>query len=218
MMFEYLLFDLDGTLTDSAPGIIASVHYAMEKMGKSVPSGTDMSAFIGPPLMETFQSICGLSYAEAAQALEYYRERYNVTGLFENQVYPGIPVLLERLQAEGKQIVLATAKPEGMAVRILEHFDLSKYFTLMAGASLDSSRARKEQVIAYVKECVPAISRENAVMIGDRDQDAIGAALNGLDCIGVLFGYGSSKELTEAGAKWLAKDTDEIYQLIHSEG
>lgn len=213
-MFQYLLFDLDGTLTDSAPGIIASVYYAMEKMGRSVPVGTDMSAFIGPPLMETFQSICGLSYEEATQAVAFYRERYNVTGLFENEVYPGIPELLENLQAEGKQIILATAKPEVMAVRILEHFGLSQYFALMAGASLDSSRARKEQVIAYVKECIPSINRENTVMIGDRDQDAVGAAMNGLDCIGVLYGYGSREELTQAGAKWLVTDMDELSRFL----
>ena len=216
-MYQNILFDLDGTLTDSAPGIIRSVDYALEKLGQKVPEGTNMNAFIGPPLKVSFQTICGMSPDEAAHAVDVYRERYNTVGLFENRVYPGIMELLTRLKADGFTIGLATAKPEVTSVRIMEHFGLAPYFTVMAGASLDESRPQKADVIAYAMSRLPGANTGNTVMIGDRDQDALGAAQNGIPCIGVLYGYGSPEELTGAGASLLARDTDDLYRLLTAE-
>ena len=140
MKLHTLFFDLDGTLTDSAPGILACVRYAMEKMG--IPTGEEVTArnFIGPPLMGSFAAVYGLSEADCRRAVAFYRERFSTVGLFENSVYPGVPEMLQTLRDAGRRLVLATSKPEVYTLRILEHFDLAKYFAHVAGALLDGSR------------------------------------------------------------------------------
>ncbi len=212
--YENILFDLDGTVTESAPGIFHSIHYAMDRMGCRLPDDLDLNVFIGPPLTVSFRNVLGFSETDADRALSLYREYYNDRGLFECRIYPGIPELLARLGEEGRTVALATAKPEVFSRRILDHFGLTGRFSFIGGASLDASRRHKDAVISYTLSNLPGASAANTVMIGDRDQDVIGARQNGIGCIGVLYGYGTAEELTRAGAIVLAEDCERLYDLL----
>ncbi len=212
-MYNTVLFDLDGTLTDPGQGITNSVAYALKKFGTDVEDKRELYKFIGPPLHDSFRKYYGFSDKEAETAIVYYREYFRDTGIFENEVYVGIENLLEKIKASGRKIILATSKPEEFAVRILVHFGLDKYFDCMAGATMDSSRSRKGDVIAYaLKES--GCNAENAVMVGDRLHDILGAKENGLDSIGVLFGYGDREELENAGADYIAETVEDILKFI----
>lgn len=213
-MRQYILFDLDGTLTDPGPGITNSVAYALERFSIYPSSREELYPYIGPPLTWSFQQYHGLTPEQAEEALGYYRERFAVKGLFENAVYPGIPAMLERLRRAGATLLIATSKPEEFTLRILEHFGLTEYFDFVGGNTLDEKRPTKEAVIAYVKENYPAISAENAVMVGDRKYDVTGAKAHGLPSVGVLYGYGSQEELAEAGADCLAADPAELERIL----
>lgn len=228
--YEYVLFDLDGTLTDPALGITNSVMYALEKFGIRVSDRTELYRFIGPPLMYSFTTFCGLDNEKASLALDYYRERYAAGGKFENEVYPGIAELLSELRAAGSRIILATSKPEEFSVEILEHFNLLGYFDFVAGNTLDEARPEKRQVIEYIMNSVPDIARtlptdgskptlENsgAVMIGDRCYDMTGAAEFGIPAIGVLYGYGTKAELEAAGAAKTAANVEELRRILFKE-
>ena len=212
--FKYILFDLDGTLTDSAPGITASVKYALEKSGEPVPDYLVLCKFIGPPLLYGFMNFCGMSEERAEKAVEYYREYYGVKGIFESELYPGVKELLAKLCAAGKKIILATSKPEVFAVKILEHFRLSDYFYFTAGATLDKTRTEKADVIAYALKSAGVTDRRKAVMVGDRFHDIDGAKANGIRSTGVLYGFGSRKELENAGADFISMDTNELYRIL----
>ena len=212
--YENILFDLDGTVTESAPGIFHSIRYAMDRMGFRLPDDLDMNVFIGPPLNVSFRKVLGFSEAEADWALSLYREYYGDRGLFECRVYPGVSELLAKLCAEGRTVALATAKPEIFSRRILAHFGLTGRFSFIGGASLDASRRHKDTVISYTLANLPGAVSQNTVMIGDRDQDVLGARKNRIGCIGVLYGYGSADELTQAGALAIARNCDELYQLL----
>ena len=212
--YENILFDLDGTVTESAPGIFHSIRYAMDLMGRRLPDDLDLNVFIGPPLTVSFRNVLGFSETDADRALSLYREYYNDRGLFECRIYPGIPELLARLGEEGRTVALATAKPEIFSRRILDHFGLTGRFSFIGGASLDASRRHKDAVISYTLSNLPGVSAANTVMIGDRDQDVIGARQNGIGCIGVLYGYGTADELTRAGAIALAEDCKGLYDLL----
>lgn len=198
--YQYLLFDLDGTLTDPGEGITNSVAYALEKFGIHVADKTELYPFIGPPLSESFIKFYGFSREDADRAVEYYREYFRDRGIFENVPYEGIAKTLQRLQAAGKTLIVATSKPEPFARRIMEHFGLDKYFAYVAGASFDAARSEKWDVIEYALETMNVTDRTQAVMIGDRKHDVIGAKKTGLDSVGVLWGYGDREELTAAGA------------------
>lgn len=198
--YRYVLFDLDGTLTDSAEGIINSVIYALRKKGIEETDRAKLQAFVGPPLADSFIKYYGVSPEEARELIAAYREYFVPTGWRENRVYDGIPEALGRLQAQGKHLAVATSKPEPFAKKILEYFGLDRYFELIRGASLDERLSRKEQVIACVLEQFGPDCAREAVMVGDREHDVIGARLNSLPCIGVLYGYGSRRELADAGA------------------
>ena len=210
---KYVFFDLDGTLTDPFLGITNSVIYALEKMGFPHGDNSEYKLFIGPPLRESFQLKCGMTADEAERALALYREYFSPTGIFENRVYDGVPELLEKLKNDGYTMVLATSKPRVYAGRILEKFDLMKYFTAVFGSELDGTRDKKEDVIAYALETLSASPRD-VIMVGDRLHDVLGAAANGVRTIGVLYGYGSRDELAEAGAIALAADENELYKCI----
>ena len=205
----HIFFDLDGTLTDPGLGITNSVMHALARFGIRVDDRTSLYKYIGPPLMDSFREFNGFSDDEARAAVAAYREYFSVTGLFENEVYPGIPELLERLKAAGKKLVVATSKPEAFSLRILEHFDLLPYFDFVAGASMDETRAQKWQVIRWAQDsfCRPG---DRICMVGDRKHDVEGAARCGLPCLGVLYGYGSREELDAAGACALAASPAEI--------
>lgn len=212
-MLEYVFFDLDGTLTDPALGITNCIMYALEKMGKEIPQRESLYCFIGPPLLTAFQEYIGMTEDEAREAIRLYRERFSTVGLFENTPYEGIYDALDDIRNSGKKLCVATSKPEEFAVRILEHFDLSKYFDKVCGASMDENRSTKDAVVRYAleqTECDPS----NVLMIGDRHHDIEGAAVNGIDAVGVLWGYGSREEFVEAGAKYIASTMDEMVNLV----
>lgn len=212
-MYQYLLFDLDGTLTDPGLGITNSVMYALRKFGVDVPERSQLYPFIGPPLKDSFRSCYGFSDEKCELAVMYYREYFKKKGMFENEVYDGIHDLLTRLKASGRSLIVATSKPEVFAVDILRHFDLYKYFDFVAGATLNDVRNKKADIIRYALESC-GIAKSSAVMIGDRKHDMIGAKENGLDSIGVLYGYGTYDELKTAGATMLAAEPADIWNEI----
>lgn len=216
MKYTIALFDLDGTITDSGPGIINSIRYALEKYRLPVPEEKVLRTFIGPPLKEQFQAVCGLSEEESARMVEAYREYYTEKGIFENSVYRGVPEMLERLKGAGVRILMATAKPEKFARRIAEHFDFAKYFEFIGGACMDGGRTDKYEVIEYViDQCgISEEERKRAVMIGDRSHDMIGAGKAGIHSLGILYGYGDREELEAAGAELIADTPEEACTLI----
>lgn len=212
--YQTILFDLDGTLTDSAPGILNSVRHACRKLQLEIPDDATLRRFLGPPLPSSFRDYLHLNEADTTRAVEAFREYYPDKGIFENEVYPGIPDLLADLKAAGKTVVMATSKPEGFAKRIMEHFSLDSYFDAICGASMDESRADKGEVIAYALQTAAITDLGNVVMVGDREHDVKGAARNGLPCIGAVYGYGTAEELTAAGAIALANTVQELYALL----
>lgn len=187
-MYQTILFDLDGTLTDSGQGILNSVAYALEKMGIEEPDTANLNRFIGPPLYESFSRFYQLSPEDTQSAVDAFRVYFKEKGMFENQLYPGIIPLLEELRTAGKTLVIATSKPEIFAKQILEHFGIAHYFDVIAGASLDSSRISKADVIGYAINQLEAFPK-HAVMIGDREHDIEGARMHQLPAIGVLWLY-----------------------------
>lgn len=210
-MKKTILFDLDGTLTDSGEGIINCATLALRHFGLPIPAYADMRTFVGPPLRDSFIRF-GVPADQADEAIRVYRSRYIPTGMFENTPYPGIRELLEALRAEGYTLYVATSKPEEMSVTILEKFDLAKYFHRICGASIDSSRSTKDAVIAYLLESSGA--KEDMVMVGDTKYDILGAKAHGIPAIGVGWGYGKVEEMEEAGAVGIAKTMDELIGLI----
>lgn len=216
-MYKTVLFDLDGTITDSEPGIIACVQHALRQFGIEVEDPKTLRPFIGPPLRDSFREYFQMTPEEAEQATEFYRQRYAPIGKFECSVYPGIPQLLRRLHETGRTVILATSKPEGFAREILEHFDLLQYFDLIGGATLDGSRDTKEAVLQYILDSGHVPDRQDAVMIGDTKFDMIGAAAFSLPAVGVLYGFGSRQELEENGALFLARDAAELERYLFEE-
>lgn len=210
-MEKVVLFDLDGTLTDSGEGIINCAIYAMEKLGVPLPPREEMGVFVGPPLHETFVKF-GVPKEKAMEAVEIFRERYVPIGKFENTPYPGIRELLETLQNLGQKLFVATSKPEVTAVEVLEHFDLAKYFERICGASLDTSRGSKEAVIAYLLE--ENGRADSITMVGDTEFDIIGAKAHGIPAIGVSWGYGKAEAMEKAGATAIAHTMEDLLNLL----
>ncbi len=208
-----ILFDLDGTLTDSSEGIFKSTQYALGKFGIEVEDLNVLRPFIGPPLIDAFSRYYHFSEEDAKKATAFYRERYMTVGKFENRVYDGITECLETLVKNGKKLYLATSKPELYAVQIMEHFGLARYFTFMGGAMFEGNRTHKPQVVEYVlKE--NNISLDDAVMIGDREHDVFGAHDNNIPCIGVLYGFGDREELEKSGAEAIVNDINELTEIL----
>ncbi len=217
MRYQGVLFDLDGTLTASGEGITRSVQYALEKMGRS-ELGEDrkkLEVFVGPPLLEQFMDYAGFSEEEAAEAVKYYRERYNVTGIFENRPYPGIKELMEGLKEKGITLAVASSKPDPMVKIVLEHFHLDAYFDVVMGSDINRPKMTKAQVILQVLEKMNALDKlDQMVMVGDRHYDVCGAKEAGLSCIGVTYGYGTKEELSGAGAVQTADSPWELGKLL----
>lgn len=211
---ENILFDLDGTITDSFAGISNSVVYALKKYGIEVEDKRTLFPFIGPPLVDSFINFYGFSHDKALEAVNYYREYYSVKGIFENSVYEGVVPLLKNLKESGKNVILATCKPEKFAEKILEHLGLLKYFDTVAGATFDESRIKKEDVISYALSLGGITDKSSAIMIGDRKDDILGARGNCLKSIGVLYGYGNLEELTQAGADYIAEKPEDILKIV----
>ena len=211
---KYILFDLDGTLTDPAIGITNSVIYALDRFGIKVTDRTELYKFIGPPLVDSFMEYYGFSKQDADKALGIYREYFSTKGLYENEVYDGIPQLLKKLYESGIKIILATSKPEKFARKILEHFEIAKYFHFIAGATMDEKRNKKTDVIKYALESCNITDTSVAIMVGDRKFDIEGAKSNGLKSIGVLYGYGDRAELECANADFIAETVSDLRKLL----
>lgn len=212
-MKKTILFDLDGTLTDSGEGIINCVIYALERFGLPVPAREKLRYFVGPPLHESFIRQ-GVPAERAEEAVAVYRERYVPTGMFENTPYPGIRELLEALKAEGHTLYVASSKPEWMCVEILKHFELDQYFRQICGATMDTSRTNKEAVIAYLLQL--SGTSDNMIMVGDTRFDVIGANAHQIPTIGVSWGYGSAEEMLEAGAVGIAQTSEELLEMLRT--
>jgi phosphoglycolate phosphatase len=210
--FDTLLFDLDGTLTDSTEGIVKCLEYALERMGYDIPE--DTNKFLGPPLYTSFAEFCGMNEEQVNEAVRIFRERYSTVGLFENRVYDGVPEMLKRLRDGGKRIMVATSKPEVYAVRIFDRFGLSPFFEIVGGANINGTRNNKDEVIEYVLEKAGISDKSRVLMIGDRRQDVLGAHKTGLKCMGILWGFGSVEELTEAGADYIAETPEKAADML----
>lgn len=210
-MSQVILFDLDGTLTESGEGIINCVQYALEKLGKKEEHPENLQCFIGPPLKEQFMKYAGLSEEEGEKAVVYYRERYTTTGIFENRLYPKIPELLELLKINNKILAVASSKPEVYVKQILKHFQIADYFTAIVGSELDGRRTEKAEVIEEaLRRMHLEEERDKVLMVGDRSHDVQGAISCGLQCIGVAYGYGSREELEKAGAVYIADSVEDL--------
>lgn len=214
MSYNTILFDLDGTITDSKEGIINSVKYSLEKLNVKIEDENVLLKFIGPPLKDSYAKYFNLDNQTAELAIEKYREYYCDKGIFENYVYDGIEELLSKLKEQGKTIIMATSKPHIFANKIVDYFNLKKYFDYISGSETDSTRVKKNEVIEYALKEMDITDLSNVVMIGDREHDIIGAKKNNIDVIGVLYGYGDLEELTNAGATYISRDVESIFELV----
>lgn len=206
-----IFFDLDGTLSDSAEGIINCAALALEYFNLPVPSKEEMTVFIGPPLRDTFVKF-GVKKENAEKAVEVYRSRYVPIGMYETKLYCGIKEMLEALKEKGFKLYIATSKPEGMAVEILKYLGIYDYFDIVCGATLDKSRDSKADVIAYLMSQINC--EGGAVMVGDTAFDVIGAAVHGIETVGVSWGYGNKKEMLESGAVKIADSPQELVKIL----
>lgn len=211
--YQYFFMDLDGTISDPKEGITKSVAYALNYYGIKVENLDTLEKFIGPPLSDSFQEFYGFDREKSLEAVEKYREYFKDKGIFQNELYPGMEQLLKTITQQGGKMVLATSKPEVFAKRILEYFHIEDYFIFAAGSTLDTTRNKKADVIRYALDSL-GIAPEEAVMIGDRKHDVIGAKENGMACIGVLFGYGDREELESAGADTVVETVEELEEKM----
>lgn len=221
-MFQYCLFDLDGTLTDSQEGITKSVQYALKAFGIEESDLKKLTPFLGPPLQDSFMELYGFSQEDAAKAIALYRERFAPIGIFENRVYPGIPDMLENLKEKGVLLAVASSKPECYVRQILAHFDVEKYFDVVVGSELDGRRSQKEEVVEEALKrlgilTIPVEKRKTAcAMIGDRKFDLQGAKAHFLTGVGVSYGYAPVGELEEEGADYIAETVGELAQYLEA--
>ena len=212
--YQYILFDLDGTLTDPADGITTCAKYALHCQGIEENSYENLCRMIGPPLADGFQEFYGLDEPRAWEAVAQFRELFAQIGVEKNIPYPGVQEALSSLKAAGFTLCVATSKPEPFAQAILQRFALADYFTVIGGASLDDARTKKAEVIAHVLRQLGVEDTSTALMVGDRKHDVEGAAAFGIGCIGVLYGYGSQAELQDAGAAYIAHTPEEVAGYI----
>lgn len=215
-MIEHIFFDLDGTLTDPAEGLTNSIAFALARHGIVIEDKMSLQRHIGPPLFDTFENEYGFSHEEAAQCVDDFREYFRPKGIFENKVFPGIPEMLQRLIALGKQLYVATSKPELFANQILDHFDLSQYFEVVAGGTMDESLIQKPDILRCALKRAKITKTDTCVMIGDRRHDILGGHEVGMRAIGILYGYGSREELSAAGADAIADNLDELIEIIQT--
>ncbi len=214
-MYKVILFDLDGTLTESGEGITKSVQYALEKLGQPEPDLKKLEVFVGPPLLQQFMKYAGLDEETAVKAVEYYRERYTDIGIFENEVYPGVEDMLDKLRGKGYILAVASSKPERFVKKVLDHFDLTKYFQEIVGSEMNGGRTSKADVIEEALDRLHmADHREQVVMVGDKEHDVFGARKAGLQCLAVSYGYGSEEELKNANPLKIADSAQEVLDFF----
>lgn len=212
--YKYILFDLDGTLTDPSVGITKSVEYALNKFKIAVEDREELKKFIGPPLINSFIEFYNFSKEDAVEAVRIYREYFSVKGIFENKLYNGIKDMLEKLKKHDKILILATSKPEKFAKQILKYFEIKQYFDIICGATMDEKLCEKNDIIRYALSKIKNFEG-NAIMVGDRKFDILGAKENLIDSIGVTYGFGSEKELLLAGANYIVSDCNEIFKIVN---
>jgi phosphoglycolate phosphatase len=212
--YKVILFDLDGTLTDPKVGITKCVQYALEKMGIIESDLDKLECFIGPPLQESFARIYSFNEDKTKLAIEYYRERFKDKGMFENDLYKGIPQLLTDLEQQGRILAVATSKPTFFSKKILQYFNLDKYFDLVVGSNLDGTRTSKTEIIQYILDDLNQYRKQDFIMIGDRKHDIIGAKNTGIHSIGVTYGYGSFDELEESNPTLIVNDVEELRRQL----
>ena len=211
--YDVVLFDLDGTLTNSKIGITKSIQYALSKFNIREDNPDNLESFIGPPLSESFQKHYGFEPSQAQDAIDFYREYFSTSGMYENVVYPGIPDLLADLKSKGKKLIVATSKPTVFANQILHAFNLYQYFITVVGSHLDGTRTSKIEIIAHALSALECSTKNRGVMVGDREHDVIGAQGNAIDSIAVTYGYGSLSELQRANPTHLAHAVEDIGAL-----
>jgi len=215
-MKNIILFDLDGTITDPKVGITKSIQYSLESFGINIEDPDDLIKFIGPPIRPAFKTFYGFDDAGAEKAVEKFRERFLVKGIYENVVYDGIDTMLQKLINAGKTLIIATSKPTIQAKTVLSHFNLDKYFAYVSGSEMNGDRSDKSEVIQYALKQNNINDLSRCVMVGDRKHDIIGAKTAGMESVGVLYGYGGHDELSEANADYIVKDVDELSYLLCS--
>ncbi len=214
--FTHCLLDLDGTVINSAPGITSSVRYALRKTGCRLPDGFDLHRFIGPPLFNAFSDFCGMDPTDAERAVSFYREHYRAGAMFQCTVYDGIRETLTALTSSGISCALATCKPWKFAHQILSHFELLSFFSGVYGPELDGTRNEKAEVIAHAMQQLHIPMPSTVLMIGDRADDVNGARACGIACAGVLWGFGSERELKDAGALTLLNHPSDLIKLFET--
>lgn len=213
-MYKYVLFDLDGTISDSSEGITKAVQKSLSEMGIEVADRGELRKFIGPPLAYSYSKFFGFDEEQCAEAIRRYRAYYSVRGLFENTPYPGIAELLSHIKESGRKVAVTTSKPDKFTLQILENFGFLNYFDFVAGATMDEKRGTKDEVVAYCLEQLGNPDKKDVVLVGDTRFDAEGAAKVGIDSIGVLYGFGTREELENAGATHIAETVEEILQYL----
>lgn len=213
MHYQNVLFDLDGTLTDPREGITRSIQYGLSKIGIDEPDVRTLEHFIGPPLLQAFMATYGFDEAKAWEAMGYYRERFAVTGLYENHVFEGVTPLLEELVSQGRQLFIATSKPQVYAREIARHFDFAKHFKVIYGSELDGTRTNKVELIAHLM-AEEGLDPAQTLMIGDRKHDLIGASHNGLDAAAVGYGFGSFEELSAHAPTYHFETLAQLHQAF----
>lgn len=211
MKYRALIFDLDGTLTDSGPGIRKAAAFALSHLNLPVPEEKKLNAFVGPPLREEFP-LFGVQEEQVDEAIRLFRLYYLDKGVFDNTVYPGTEEFLQKMKESGRKLYLATTKPEKIAHLVLDHFDLMKYFTFAAGATPDHTREKKADIIEYLRTLADV--GDDALMVGDTILDVRGSAAHGIPCAGVSWGYGNTVEMKNAGAVMIADDWDKLAEFI----
>lgn len=212
--YDIIAFDLDGTLTNPERGLIASFVYALGKMGVDYGEKNELKKFIGPPIYEEWQRCFGFTPEESSKALLIFREFYSVYGWWDNEIYPGVKEMLEKLKNAGKKIILATSKPEIFAKKILELFDISKCFDFIGGAATDKTRDKKSEVLEYSIKSVGVSDKSKVILVGDRVYDSEGAIACGIDSLGVLYGHGSEEEVRSAGFTYIVNNVEDIANLL----
>lgn len=220
-MFNYILFDLDGTLTDPKLGITSSVQYALRALGIEEPSLDKLEPFIGPPLADSFREFYGLDEGQIETAIAKYRERFNDRGIYENEIYPGIAEMLAALKASGKKLSIASSKPTQFVERILDYFDIRIYFDVIVGSNMDGTRSKKEEVVEEAlrqmlpSELTSAEKKAAVAMVGDRRFDIEGAREHGITSVSVSFGYAPEGELEQAGADYIVDTVNALLEVLN---
>ena len=213
-MYEYVFFDLDGTLTDSGEGIINAAIYALEKYNIEVNDRSELRKFIGPPLQDSFSTDYGFQEDEIEDVIRIFREYYSEKGIFENTIYENIQAMLFELKNRGKKLVVATSKPEVFTKKVLDHFNISSYFDYVSGATLNNDKIKKVDIIRDAICKLGITDKSKVVMVGDRKLDVLGAKENGIDSIGVLWGYGDLLELEKVGPTYIAEKVLDLLEII----